>query len=97
MWIGRKQAYLKNLAARARFLQRSAEGHRHGNGGGFVSDFAQVADTAYVGPNAMVLNDCRVEDNARINGAAVVFGPGAVIIIRSELVLFGRDSASAIF
>ncbi len=79
MWTGRKQAYLKKLAARARFLQRSAEGHRHGNGGGFVSDLAQVADTAYVGPNAMVLNDCRVEDNARINGAAVIFGPGAVI------------------
>jgi len=73
------KAILKDLAARARFLQRDAEGHRHCNGGGFVSEIAHVAETAYVGPGAMVLDDARLEDNACIKGSAVVLGPGPVI------------------
>jgi len=78
-WVGQKRSVLKDLAARARFLQRSAEGHRHSNGGGFVSDIAEVAETAYVGPHAMVLGEARVEDNACIKESAVVLGPGPVI------------------
>jgi len=78
-WVGQKVSVLKDLAARARFLQRSAGGHRHPNGGGFVSEMADVAETAYVGADAMVLGDARVEDNACIKESAVVFGPGPVI------------------
>jgi hypothetical protein len=45
---------------------------RHKNGGGLVAKTATVAETAYVGPNAMVLGTATVKDNARIEGYAVV-------------------------
>jgi len=78
-WTGQKRSVLRDLAARAKFLQTAAKGRRHPNGGGFVSDDAQVAGTAYIGPGAMVLGAARVEGNACIKGSAVVMGPGPVI------------------
>lgn len=51
-------------------------GHRHANGGGWVSDAAQVADSAYVGPGARVFGGT-VSGNARIEDHATVYG-GAV-------------------
>jgi hypothetical protein len=44
----------------------------HKNGGGLVAKSATVADTAYVGPNALVLDRAKVLDNASIEGFAVV-------------------------
>jgi len=49
-----------------------ASGHAHPNGGGWVSDFASVAATAYVGPNARVLDRAQVAGAARIEDYAVV-------------------------
>jgi len=78
-WVRRKTEMLDDLTGRVKFLQNNAKGHRHPNGGGFVTDNARVAPTAYVGPNAMVLDGARVKDNACIKGFAVVFGPKTVI------------------
>lgn len=67
-----------------------ALGRRHPNGGGWVSNTATVAATAYVGPRARVLDDAivtgrsRIEDfavvreRARITGNAVVSGYSVV-------------------
>ena len=33
------------------------DAHKHLNGGGWVADTAQVAETAYVGPNAQVYGE----------------------------------------
>jgi len=46
----------------------------HKNGGGLVAKSASVTDSAYVGPNAMVLGGAKVGENARIEGFAVVNG-----------------------
>jgi hypothetical protein len=78
-WVQRKMNILDDLTTRVDFLQRNAKGHRHPNGGGFVSDNAHVAATAYVGRDAMVLDGARVEGNACIKEFAVVLGPKAVI------------------
>jgi len=67
------------LTGRIKFLQRNAKGRRHENGGGFVSDSARVAASAYVGPHAMVLDGARVEDNVCIHQYAVVHGPKTVV------------------
>ena len=61
-----------DMVRRVKFLQRCAKGHRHPNGGGFVSENARVAASAYVGPNAMVLDGATVKDNACIKEFAVV-------------------------
>lgn len=47
-------------------------GAPHPNGGGFVSVSAKVAPTAYVGPNAAVLDIAEVSGEARIEDHAVV-------------------------
>jgi len=76
----KKTMALGDLARRVKFLQENARGHRHPNGGGFVSDNAHVSPTAYVGPNAMVLDGATVKDNACIEEFAVVLGPKTVIL-----------------
>ena len=75
----KKTMRLGDLADRVRFLQANAKGHRHQNGGGFVADNCKVAATAYVGPDAMVLDGATVKDNACIKEFAVVFGPKMVV------------------
>ncbi len=45
---------------------------QHPNGGGWVSNTANVAATAYVGPNALVLDYATVSGNAVIDGYAIV-------------------------
>jgi len=52
----------------------SVDGGAHSNGGGFVAESAEVDDKAYVGPNARVLGDSKVMDNARVEDYAVVRG-----------------------
>ena len=78
-WVQRKLEVLDNLETRSAFLQRNAKGRRHPNGGGFVSDNCKVAATAYVGPDAMVLDGATVKDNACIKEFAVVSGPKTVV------------------
>ena len=78
-WQHRKIQILGDMARRVRFLQRNAKGHRHLNGGGFVSNNARVAARAYVGPNAMVLDGARVGGNACIKGHAVVLGEKTIV------------------
>lgn len=46
--------------------------HVHANGGGLVSDSANVADSVYVGKNAKVMGTATVSGNARIEDYAVV-------------------------
>jgi len=53
-------------------LEGMARGKRHPNGGGWVQDTAKVDATAYVGPNAMVLDRAQVLGNASIEDFAVV-------------------------
>lgn len=52
---------------------RKTNGKIHSNGGGWVSNNANVASTAFVGPYAMVLGGT-VSGNARIEGFATVEG-----------------------
>ncbi len=47
-------------------------GHVHPNGGGWVADSATVADSVYVGPNAMVLGSANLSGNVRVEDRAVV-------------------------
>ena len=47
-------------------------GHVHANGGGWVADSANVADSVYVGPNAMVLGSANLSGNVRVEDYAVV-------------------------
>mgnify|MGYP000291848002 CR=1 FL=1 len=48
--------------------------HRHPNGGGWVADTATVDDTAYVGLDARVFGQAKVQNRARVEGTAWVFG-----------------------
>ncbi len=47
-------------------------GHIHSNGGGWVADSASVADSVYVGPDAMVLGGAKLSGNVRVEDHAVV-------------------------
>lgn len=47
-------------------------GHAHPNGGGWVANTARVADSVYVGPNAMVLGEAKLSGNVRVEDHAVV-------------------------
>ncbi len=78
-WEHRKIQVLGDMARRVKFLQRNAKGRRHVNGGGFVSDNARAAASAYVGPDAMVLDGARVEGSACIKGHAIVIGEKTVV------------------
>ena len=55
-----------------------ARGHVHPNGGGWVADTAKVADSVYVGKNAMVLGTANVSGNVRVEDYAVVAGSAVV-------------------
>ena len=60
-------------------------GSVHSNGGGWVQDSAQVANTVYVGPDSRVCRDARVYGNAalrkgsHVGGNAVVYGNATLI------------------
>ncbi len=51
---------------------------QHANGGGWRAPTATVDATAYIGPNARVLNTAKVRNNARIEDYAVVEGSAIV-------------------
>ena len=56
----------------------SVTGTTHANGGGFKQNGTTVDASAYVGPNAMVLNTAQVRGNARIEDYAVVAGSAQI-------------------
>ncbi|HRR75550.1 MAG TPA: DUF6055 domain-containing protein [Ruminococcus sp.] len=47
------------------------KGHIHPNGGGWVDDSASVADSVYVGPDAMVLGNAKLSGSVRVEDHAV--------------------------
>ena len=59
---------------KARVVEKSAweSYHTHSNGGGLVSNSANVADTVYVGPDAMVRGNATISGNVRLEDHAVV-------------------------
>jgi hypothetical protein len=78
--------YLRRFVPHLSFLDKYVDwmldgikGHRHGNGGGWVSASAEVAPGAYVAPDAMVLYGAKVLDRAAIEDYAVVKGPKTVV------------------
>ncbi|MDP6525356.1 MAG: DUF6055 domain-containing protein [Kiritimatiellia bacterium] len=78
-WLRRYVPHLRFLDRHVDWMQDGIKGHRHPNGGGWVSDSSEVAPTAYVAPDAMVLNGARVLDHAAIEDFAVIRGPGVVV------------------
>ena len=70
-------------------------GHWHSNGGGWVSNSATVASTAYVGPRAAVYGNATVSGNARIEGLAWVNGGGSVsgnAVVKDNAIIQGGVS-----
>jgi carbonic anhydrase/acetyltransferase-like protein (isoleucine patch superfamily) len=47
-------------------------GHLHSNGGGWIEQGAQVANSVYVGPKAMVLGNSNITGNVKIENTAIV-------------------------
>ena len=52
--------------------------HVHPNGGGWVQNTARVAESAYVGPDAIVSGNAQVAGHARVLGNAEVLGNARV-------------------
>lgn len=79
-------------------------GHRHGNGGGWVAADASVDDSAYVGPYAQVLagevrGRARVEDHAVVDGGQLLGSAraSALSVIRRDTILKDNARVAAIF
>lgn len=51
---------------------KTAWGHAHSNGGGWVASTAKVDDSVYVGPDAMVLGNAVLTGNVRVEDRAVI-------------------------
>ena len=52
--------------------------HHHPNGGGMVSEHAQVADTVYIGPFAKICGHCKLSGEAFVFGNAWIFDKAEV-------------------
>ena len=96
---GAPEGYTKDFWKPAGFNGTNASGYsQHSNGGGWVSNKAKVAATAYVGPDAVVnggtvSGDARIEDFAVVNGGTI--GGNAVVRGRA-LVTAGTISDDAV-
>ncbi len=75
----RRIATLRSRMARADLILSDLGGHRHPNGGGWVSKTSFAAPTAYVGPGCMVIGGAQVLDNASLVNGAMAVGEGAVV------------------
>lgn len=96
---GAPEGYTKDFWKPAGFNGTTVSGYaQHSNGGGWVSNKAKVAATAYVGPDAVV-NGGTVSGNARIEDFAVINGgtisDNAVVRGRA-LVTAGNISGDAV-
>ena len=91
---GKPEGYNKDF-----WKPANASGYsKHANGGGFVSNKAKVAATAYVGPDAvvnggMISGNARIEDFAVVNGGTI--SDNAVVRGRA-LVTAGNISGDAV-
>ena len=96
---GAPEGYTKDFWKPAGFNGRTASGYaQHSNGGGWVSNKAKVAATAYVGPDAVV-NGGTVSGNARIEDFAVVNGgtiSGNAVVRGRALVTAGSIGDDAV-
>lgn len=96
---GAPEGYTKNFWKPAGFNGSTASGYtQHSNGGGWVSNKAKVAATAYVGPDAVV-NGGTVSGNARIEDFAVVNGgtiSGNAVVRGRALVTAGTIGDDAV-
>ena len=96
---GSPEGWTKDFWKPAGFNGTTASGYtQHANGGGWVSNKAKVASTAYVGPDAVVnggtvSGNARIEDFAVVNGGSV--GDNAVVRGRA-LVSAGTMSGDAV-
>ena len=75
----RHRAWIASAVTKAKSHLEDAKGQRHANGGGWVAASAEVAATAYVGPECMVLDGAKVLDHAILEAGAVVAGEGTVV------------------
>lgn len=74
--------------------QSGLSGDYHSNGGGWVSNYANVSSSAYVGPDAQVLKTAEVTGNARIEGFAVVTDNATVkneAVVRDHALVAGNS------
>ncbi|WP_233138297.1 DUF6055 domain-containing protein [Fibrobacter sp. UWB2] len=96
---GAPEGYTKDFWKPAGFNGTTASGYtQHSNGGGWVSNKAKVAATAYVGPDAVV-NGGTISGNARIEDFAVVNGgtiSGNAVVRGRALVTAGTISDDAV-
>ena len=96
---GAPEGYTKDFWKPAGFNGTTVSGYaQHSNGGGWVSNKAKVAATAYVGPDAVV-NGGTVSGNARIEDFAVVNGgtiSGNAVVRGRALVTAGTIGDDAV-
>ena len=96
---GAPEGYTKDFWKPVGFNGSTASGYaQHSNGGGWVSNKAKVAATAYVGPDAVV-NGGTVSGNARIEDFAVVNGgtiSGNAVVRGRALVTAGSIGDDAV-
>ena len=96
---GAPEGYTKDFWKPAGFNGTTVSGYaQHSNGGGWVSNKAKVAATAYVGPDAVV-NGGTVSGNARIEDFAVVNGgtiSGNAVVRGRALVTAGSIGDDAV-
>ena len=96
---GAPEGYTKDFWKPAGFNGTNASGYsQHSNGGGWVSNKAKVAATAYVGPDSVV-NGGTVSGNARIEDFAVVNGgtiSGNAVVRGRALVTAGSIGDDAV-
>jgi hypothetical protein len=76
---GRDRFYAAlNLTTYQTAIDMLGSGKPHPNGGGWVADSAEVDETAYVGPGAMVVGASQVRGNAVIEDAAIILGRSVI-------------------
>ncbi len=76
---GRDRFYAAlNLTTYQTAIDMLSSGKPHLNGGGWVADTAEVDETAYVGPSAMVVGASQVRGNAVIEDSAIVLGRSVI-------------------
>ena len=81
--------------AQRQLNEPSGTGHVHSNGGGWVANYATVDASAYVGPNAKVLDFAKVQGNARIEDYAIISDNSTAkdnAIVSGHAVVQGRST-----
>ena len=77
--------------------KESIEGRFHANGGGFVALTADVAETVYVGKDAMVLGESRIKDQVKILDRSRVFSEAQIsgqVVVSDNALISGKAELS---